>query len=264
MMLINGVASTTVSATDRGLAFGDGIFRTMAFQDGEARLWRWQYPRLRADAAALGLEVPDAALLQRELALAGAHILRGVAKITLTRGSGPRGYALSAGCSPTRIVSVEPWEGYPPGLARDGIELTLCQLRLAPQPRLAGVKHLNRLENVLARSEWQDPAIREGLLLDSEGAVVECTMSNLFWLRAGEWQTPLLDRCGVAGAMRAWMMDQVPVRQVRAPLESLLAADEVFVCNSLAGIWPVARLGARHWRGFPRATMLSELLARER
>ena len=143
------------------------------------------------------------------------------------------------------------------------MHLRLCQLRLARQPRLAGIKHLNRLENVLARSEWTDPQIQEGLLLDSQSEVIECTKSNLFLVRDGRLSTPLLDQCGVAGALRAWVMERTPVETVRLSLEQVLSADEVFVCNSLAGIWPVAQLEARHWTGFDTAARLAAMLAAE-
>jgi 4-amino-4-deoxychorismate lyase len=263
MMLINGVEQQQVSALDRGLMFGDGVFRTLACQAGAPCLWRWQIARLCADARQLGLAMPDEALLLAEVAQVAQAWPRAVVKIILTRGQGPRGYAISAESHPTRIVSAAPWAGYPPQWGCDGVNLTLCQLRLARQPRLAGVKHLNRLENVLARSEWSDPQIQEGLLLDSQGEVIEGTMSNLFVLRNGRLETPILDQCGVAGALRSWIIDQTEVSMVRLTLEQLLAADEVFVCNSLAGIWPVATLAGRRWNVFTQAQRLATRLAAE-
>lgn len=263
MMLINGALQPTLSASDRGLSFGDGIFRTLECRDGRALLWRWQRDRLCSDARALGLALPDLDLLRSEVMLAAGAWPRAVVKIMLTRGSGPRGYAISADSIPTRIVSAAPWEGYPAAWGRDGVRLRLCQLRLARQPRLAGIKHLNRLENVLARSEWADPQIQEGLLLDSQNQVIECTKSNLFLVRDGQLFTPLLDQCGVAGALRAWVMERAAVEMVHLTLAQLHAADEVFVCNSLAGIWPVAQLDARRWTRFDTAARLAAMLAVE-
>jgi 4-amino-4-deoxychorismate lyase len=260
MMLIDGKPGDRLSATDRGLAFGDGVFRTLEWINGQPRLWAWQYARLCADARGLSLTPPDECVLLAEISQAAAGLPRAVVKITLTRGSGLRGYAVSPDCRQTRIVNATPWSGYPPELQQQGVALTLCALRLGIQPRLAGIKHLNRLECVLARSEWSDPEIREGLMLDSEGAVTECTMSNLFLVSGGELLTPLLDRCGVAGAMRAWILDHAPVREARIGLDTLMAAEEVFVCNSLIGIWPVARLGERQWASFGRAAYLLRLL----
>jgi 4-amino-4-deoxychorismate lyase len=247
MVLINSQPGDSIAVADRGLSFGDGVFRTLECIHGRPRLWPWQYARLQADTAALGLECPHESLLLDELARAAAGLERAVGKITLTRGSGTRGYAPTAGALPTRVVNATPWGGYPAELVSQGIRMRVCDLRLAQQPRLAGIKHLNRLENVLARGEWHDPAIREGLLLDCHENVIEGTMSNLFLLADGQWRTPLLDQCGVAGAVRAWVMAQLAVEESRLSLQQLLAADALFVCNSLAGIWPVASLGDRCW-----------------
>ncbi|TDR82828.1 aminodeoxychorismate lyase [Paludibacterium purpuratum] len=262
MMLINGVPADRISADDRGLAFGDGVFRTLQCRDGTPCLWPWQFACLTRDAARLGLPVPDESLLLAELAAACAGLPSAVAKITLTRGSGPRGYAIPAQASATRIVAAHGWTGYPERHARDGVALTWCALRLGLQPRLAGIKHLNRLESVMAKSELPE-AFAEGVLLDSDGTVVEGTLSNVFVLHDGRWQTPLLDRCGVAGALRDWVMSQVPVEQVRLLPQDLLRADLLFVCNSLAGIWPVASLDERRWRDFAPVRPLQAALAQE-
>ncbi|WP_147692634.1 aminodeoxychorismate lyase [Vogesella mureinivorans] len=264
-MLINGVVADSLPASDRGLAYGDGLYRTLEVLAGQPRLWRWQWQRLAADCAALRLPCPDEALLLAEIATVCAGLPRAVAKVVLTRGSGQRGYAIPATVQPTRIVSAAAWAGYPPERAAQGITLRWCSTQLGLQPLLAGVKHLNRLENVLARSEWGDPAIAEGLMLDSDGTVVEGTMSNLFWVHAGQLFTPPLDRCGVSGAMRACIIDTarqlgITVAEQRVLPAELLAVDEVFVCNSLAGIWPVRQLDARTWQAWPLAARLQQHL----
>ncbi|MEQ6289138.1 aminodeoxychorismate lyase [Vogesella sp. GCM10023246] len=255
-MLINGLPGDSISASDRGLAYGDGLYRTLEARHGTPLLWHWQWQRLAADCAQLRLPCPDEALLLREIASVAAELERAVVKIVLTRGGGQRGYAMPDGCSPTRIVSASAWGGYPAERAAQGIVARWCDTRLALQPLLAGVKHLNRLENVFARSEWRDPAIAEGLMLDMAGSVVEGTMSNLFIVRGGELLTPPLDRCGVSGAMRASVLDAaanlaIPARVVRLLPDEVLAADEAFVCNSLAGIWPLRQLHTRHWHDWP-------------
>jgi 4-amino-4-deoxychorismate lyase len=262
MILVDGAANDRLAVDDRGLAFGDGVFRTLQWRDGRPCLWPWQFACLARDAARLGLAVPDEALLLAELGQACAGLARAVVKITLTRGRGPRGYAIPSRAAATRIVAAHAWSGYPEQHARDGIALTWCALRLGLQPRLAGIKHLNRLENVLARSEL-DASYQEGLLCDSDGTVVEGTLSNLFVLRAGRWQTPLLDRCGVAGALRAWVMARLPVEETRLRPDDLAQSDLLFVCNSLAGIWPVASLDGRHWRDFQPVRPLQAAFAQE-
>jgi 4-amino-4-deoxychorismate lyase len=141
-------------------------------------------------------------------------------------------------------------------------------MTLALSPRLAGIKHLNRLEQVLARSEWDDPDIREGLLCDSEGFVVEGTMSNLLWVRGKRLYAPLLDRCGVAGVVRTRLLQLaaaagIGVLEGRFGKSELEQADEVMLCNSLIDIWPVVTLGAHHWSVGPVTRALQSLLAKD-
>lgn len=264
-MLVNGQPGTQISASDRGLAYGDGLYRTLEARHGTPLLWHWQWQRLAADCAALRLPCPDEVLLLSEIAGVAAKLERAVIKIVLTRGVGQRGYAMPAECTPTRIVSASAWAGYPPDRAAQGVVARWCDTRLALQPRLAGIKHLNRLENVLARSEWHDPAIAEGLMLDMDGTVVEGTLSNLFLVQGGELLTPLLDRCGVSGAMRACVIDTaanlgLTVRELRLSPPQVLAAEEVFLCNSLAGIWPLRELGPQQWQPGALTRRLQQLL----
>lgn len=265
-MLINGLPADSIAAADRGLAYGDGIFRTLEVRHGQPLLWVWQWQRLAADCAALRLPCPDEALLLAEIARVAASFERAVAKIVLTRGTGQRGYAMPADASVTRIVSAASWAGYPADRATQGIVLRWCETRLAIQPLLAGIKHLNRLENVFARSEWADPVIAEGLMCDMDGTVVEGTMSNLFIVQAGQLFTPLLDRCGVSGAMRACVLAAarelgLSVQEMRLSVAQVLAADELFVCNSLAGIWPVRQLDGQPFAIGPLTVRLQQHLA---
>jgi 4-amino-4-deoxychorismate lyase len=132
------------------------------------------------------------------------------------------------------------------------IAVRWCSLHLGRQPRLAGIKHLNRLENVLARAEWQDPAIREGLLCDDTNAVISGVTSNLFIVSAGVLQTPDLSHCGVAGVARSRILRGarkrgIDVEATRIPADAVIHADEVMLCNSVQGIWRVATLEDRTW-----------------
>jgi 4-amino-4-deoxychorismate lyase len=132
----------------------------------------------------------------------------------------------------------------PSGLWQEGVRIRHCQLRLAIQPALAGIKHLNRLENVLARAEWSDDEIAEGLLCDTLGRLVEATCMNLFWLRNGYLETPRLHRCGVAGTLRQALMARIRIHEVDAGPEVLQEAQALWLGNSLQGLWPVTRLDA--------------------
>lgn len=246
MMLVNGQTVESVSALDRGLAYGDGVFRTLRIQNGRPLWWRDHYAKLAADSAALDLNCPDEAALYLEVSrVAGAG--EGVVKIILTRGTGARGYAPPASPAGTRVVMASPMPPHAEAGEMAAIAARWCALRLAPQPRLAGVKHLNRLENVMARLEWNDPAIFEGLLCDHSGWVIGGVMSNLFWIKNGELFTPDLSQCGVAGVARTRLLRGAARQGIRANVgrfypRAILAADEVMLCNSVMGVRRVARL----------------------
>ncbi len=250
MMLVNGEPAASLPATDRGLAYGDGVFRTLRAAGGRPLHWAQHYATLSHDCAVLTLPCPPEDVLLSDVRQTAAGHAHASVKIVVTRGSGPRGYAPPQPCAPTRIVMAEARVPMPPRDA--GVNLHVCRLRLAHQPALAGIKHLNRLENVLARAEWSDPKIAEGLLLDQQGYAIGGTMSNLFIVEHGVLITPDLSRCGVAGVTRGRVIDlakhaNIACRIESLPLQRVVGADEVFLVNSLIGLWPVARLMDRAW-----------------
>jgi len=262
-MRVNGESGNLISIRDRGLLYGDGVFRTLLVSEGQALHWPLHYQKLQHDCAALGITCPDFACLSAELAGLLAEHPDAVYKIIVTRGLAQRGYAPSPDSTPTPVWDVLPLPDYPASRILQGATLQLCQLRLGHQPRLAGIKHLNRLENVLAAAECA--AADEGLLLDSLGNVIEGTRSNVFLVSRGRLITPALNLCGVAGVQRDRIMDYalrigmvVEVREVG--LDELLAADEVFLSNSVFGLWPVARLEQRRWTDFKVALRLRAAL----
>jgi 4-amino-4-deoxychorismate lyase len=248
---VDGLPQTQLPLVDRGLAYGDGLFETIRVANARPLLLGRHLQRLYQSCKRLRLTV-DPELLETELQAFCLQLGEGVAKLILSRGDGERGYGFSPGKPARRILQAAALPDYPQANARNGIELFACQTRLAEQPLLAGMKHLNRLEQVLARSEWQDPRYAEGLMLDQAGRVVEGVFSNLFFVCDGQLCTPALQRCGVEGVMRAELLEQaralnVPLRVEDFSLQALLEADEVFLCNSLYGVWPVRRLGDRDW-----------------
>ena len=262
-VLVDGIAGGRVAATDRGLAFGDGVFRTVAVRSSRPLNWTWHYRRLAADCATLRLELPDERLLLEEIArVAPADA---IAKVIVTRGDSQRGYAMPPGARCVRVVAAFP-ESASMGNARQGVRVRRCELVLSEQPRLAGAKTLNRLENVLARSEWDDASIAEGLLADASGRVVEGTMSNLFAVRGGRVVTPDLSRCGVVGAQRERVRELLaaegrPVEVADLDWQAIEASDELFLTNSLIGAWPVVALAERHWEVGPVTRRVQALIA---
>ena len=252
MNLVNGVESDAISVRDRGLMYGDGVFRTFMLRGGKALLWPRQYAKLAADCEALRIACPAAGVLERDLAAVAMRFPDCVIRIVITRGGGERGYAIPVAASPVRVVSASPLPDYPQRHYERGVRVQLCRIRLAAQPALAGVKHLNRLENVLARAEWSDPGIAEGLLCDAEDNVICGTMSNVFLVRGGELVTPDLARCGVAGVLRQLVIElarsnAIPARIANVSIDELLAADELFLVNSVIGVWQIAEFGQKSW-----------------
>jgi len=256
MNLVNGVENDAISVRDRGLMYGDGVFRTFMLRGGKPLRWPRQYAKLAADCEALRIACPAADVLERDLAAVAMRCPDCVVRIVITRGGGERGYAISAAASPVRVVSASPLPDYPQRHYASGVRAQLCRIRLAAQPALAGIKHLNRLENVLARAEWSDPGIAEGLLCDADDNVICGTMSNVFLVQGGALATPDLARCGVAGVQRQLVIElarinNMPVRIASVSIDELLAADELFLVNSVIGVWQIAAFGEKSWNPGP-------------
>jgi 4-amino-4-deoxychorismate lyase len=248
---IDGRTAESLPVSDRGLAYGDGLFETIGIRRAQPRLLERHLARLGVGCARLSIPF-DESLVRGELLAFAAEVGEGVAKLILTRGDGPRGYAAPQSARPRRILQSGPAPTYPGAHAEQGVRLFPCTTRLAEQPLLAGLKHLNRLEQVLARSEWQDPSYAEGLLRDTSGRVIEGVFSNLLLVKDGQLLSAELSRCGVAGVMRAELLawaEQagIPLRVRDLEYAELLEADEVLLCNSQYGVWPVRALDSRDW-----------------
>jgi len=249
--LVNGVESSAISVDDRGLQYGDGLFETMSAQDGRVRHFERHMERLAEGGRRLGLPVPDPNLVAAECERALVGLGAGSVKLMVTRGPGPRSYRPPADPAVTRIVvSSAPKPRNDP---EEGIVVRLCDTPLGLNPRLAGIKHLNRLEQVLACAEWDDPAIAEGLMSSVDGRIVCATAANVFLVREGRLLTPAIRDCGVAGVMRGVVLAAAreagidnEILDVR--LVDFSAADEVFLTNAITGVRPVGEiLGLRRY-----------------
>ncbi len=279
--LVNGEISHMVNAADRGLNYGDGVFETLRVRAGKPRFWQAHMDRLESGCQRLGIERPDQAVLLREVQTVVAGRPECVAKIIVTRGVpdtlSSRGYGPPKNCQVTRIVSSH---FLPADINTDiegvadpqnkshspaGLSLRICNLRLASQPALAGIKHLNRLEQVIARAEWNDPDISEGIMLDEKDHLVCGTASNIFLVSGGRMLTPRLDRCGVRGVLRGEILKLFSARceQRRITLDMVPEADEVFLCNSVRGVMPVRKIGDWHYNLGPVTLEVREWLERQ-
>jgi 4-amino-4-deoxychorismate lyase len=187
-------------------------------------------------------------VLRRELGRTAAGREEGALKLIVTRGNGRRGYRPTGAERCTRIMTLH---ALPKAMRSDALipaRVRLCATPLGTSARLAGIKTLNRLESVLARSEWHDVRIWEGLMRDADENIVCGTMSNVFLRRGSQLMTPVLDRCGVAGVMRRWILETagrvgLTVAERRIRWRDLAAAEEVFMSNALVGIRSVAAIG---------------------
>lgn len=267
-VLVNGLPVEHISVSDRGLLYGDGLFETLAVDAGRPLLWEAHLQRLRAGCACLGLPAPDGEVLADEATQLCAGQARAVLKIIVTRGPSARGYAPPPVATPTRILSRSPWPDHPAAHARHGVAVMWCATPLARNPRLAGIKHLNRLEQVLARAECP-PAFAEGLMCDTDGQAIAGTMSNLFAVVGDTLVTPDLSQSGVAGVVRAQVLAAarargLDCRERRLTPGEVEAADELFLTNSIIGLWPVNRLGARTYPIGNVTQIIQEALAAAR
>lgn len=251
--MIDGQLSKTVSVNSRGLNYGDGLFETINVVNGFPEFLDRHLERLRVDCDRVQIICDFDAVRQDILSiLSHATESRHVVKVLVTRAASGRGYKPGFGLSASRIVLLDTLPAANNNYIQSGVKLKLCNHRIGINTDLAGIKHLSRLENVMARSEWTDSDIAEGLVMDSVGHVIEGTMSNVFLVQQGELQTPSLARCGVAGIIRGVILEQIApqlglkTRIKDIYLKDVLSADELFICNSLIGIWPVVAIGCHH------------------
>lgn len=256
--LVNGEIANHVPASDRGLAYGDGLFETIAVRGGHPALWRGHMDRLQRGCERLAIPAPPREVLLRELKTVAAGLVRCVVKIIITRGSGGRGYAPPAACEPCRIVSAHPWPEHMEEAARLGVHGVLCKTRLALQPQLRGIKHLNRLEQVLAAQEMAAHPGKQGLMCNTEGYLISAISANLFAVSGGVLLTPRMDRCGVHGVLRDYILREHTSRceRRRITLDLLREADEVFLCSSVRGIIPLRSVDDLSWEVGPHTREL--------
>ena len=264
-VLLNGGPAQQISPYDRGVHFGDGLFETIACRRGRPRFLTLHLERLRLGCERLGIDAGHDDIAAEIRSLAG-EVDSSIVKLVLTRGIAvARGYGFTGREKATRITFRYPWPPENRTGSQDGVQVRTATLRLGENPALAGLKHCNRLEQVLARREWTDPGIAEALLFSSSGKLVSGTMSNVFIVDGSGLRTPRVDLCGVAGVMRRVVLREatrigVPVTEDVLDANDLRGADEVFLTNARIGIWPVRKLDNRALGPNPATRRLQEAL----
>lgn len=245
----------TVSVTDRGFLYGDGLFETIAVQASQPLLLDLHLSRLLRGCERLDIPI-DVATVRDAVLEASENIDLGVIRVSFTRGQGGEGYTPPKTIHPNLLISSRPLSDRAVSNAEQGIETGLSEVHLAYQPLLAGLKHMNRLEQVMAQqrcpAKWP-----EVIMTNADGGVIEGSFSNIFLLGAGnELITPDLSLCGVAGVIRETIINLVnkenlankehqPVEIRSVPVDELYSATEIFFTNSVIGIWPVRKLGSK-------------------
>ena len=252
-MWINGTEQSSLLASDRATQFGDGCFTTAAIRRGDIQLLDAHLQRLREGCERLMMPDVDWTRLESEMRAAAQPHTQAVLKVIISAGSGGRGYSRKGVSGATRIVSVSPWPHHYLALQAQGVKLQTSPVRLAQNPLLAGIKHLNRLEQVLIRAHLDQSDADEALVLDTAGYVVECCAANLFWRQGERLFTPDLTQAGVDGIMRRYLMAQMAAagqicQVVRCEPTQLLAADEIVICNALMPVLPVRQLDDKLFR----------------
>jgi len=252
MFFINGKPESELPADDRATQFGDGCFTTARIVDGQIHFLPAHLQRLRDACQRLMIPFTEWSALEQEMQSCASGHAQAVLKVLLSRGSGGRGYSGSACVNPTRVLSISAWPAHYPRWRGEGITLTLSPVRLGRNPLLAGIKHLNRLEQVLIRAHFEQTDADEALVLDSDGWLTECCAANMFWRKGGEVFTPRVDQAGVNGIMRQHCIrllttSDFTLQEVNVPETALAQADEVIICNALMPVVPVRAYGEQCW-----------------
>jgi len=262
-VLVNGEVTTSISALDRGVMYGQCVFETIAVSNGQACLLDEHLQRLKRGAGLLAIEY-DQGLLNAEITKFIAGVSRAVLRVNVTIGEGGRGYLSPSNPKPTRILSLHEYPEYPDSYTAEGIELGLADIRLSHQPMLAGIKHGNRLEQIIARSQWQN-GWHEALVMDVDSNVIEATQSNVFIVSAGVMITPCLKHSGVAGVMRDCILKlakdmNIPVEIKPISVDDVSRADAVFLSNSVIGLWPVKKFKERSYSDLTISNKLLKII----
>ena len=263
--LINGQRGTQIAIADRAVQYGDGLFETIRCEEGAPRWLDRHLARLELGCTRLHLASPDMALLEQEVRSLATGARRSLLKILYTRGVARlRGYAPRAGGEPTRIVSAHPWPESPAHW-QDNFRVGQARLQLGENPSLAGIKHLNRLEQVLAAEEAGSQGVDEVLVASSSGEWICGGMSNLFLIEGERLITPPLERCGIAGIMRALVIETAERADLSVAIEPvsstrLAQAASLFLTNVRLGLQCVHWLAGRALVPDPRMLRLQELL----
>ena len=267
MFQVNGKISKTIDVRDRSVQYGDGVFETIAVKEKSLKFWKEHYQRLNKGCKVLKIKCPPEVFLKKEINkfLRKTKKEKLVLKIIISRGVGGRGYSPPRNTKPTRILGIYDWPNYPLKNFTKGIQMNICKTRISDQPALSGIKHLNKLEQIIARLEWQSKAISESIMLDSNDNVIEGTMSNFFGVKENVFYTSTIKFAGIEGIMREVILKLLKKNKKKyiikkITLKEFLKFDEIFMCNSIFGIWPVIKISKKRFSFGKKTKEIIDLL----
>ncbi|MBC3767844.1 aminodeoxychorismate lyase [Neptunicella marina] len=252
MLLVDSNPESQIPTTDRAMQYGDGCFTTILVEQGKPQLFSAHLQRLQNACSRLDITIANWTDIEAACLQKAAAITDGVLKVLISRGSGGRGYLPPQQPLPRVLFSTHELPAHYTSWQTSGIRLGLAKHRLAVSASLGGLKHLNRLEQVLIKTDWPDDKPDDVLVCDHDGFMIESSASNIFWLKNGIWFTPELNNCGVEGVMRnhvAQCFEQfnIPLNIVKTKVCELESANAVFICNSLMKIVPVTQFNQHHY-----------------
>jgi 4-amino-4-deoxychorismate lyase len=250
--IVNGKFSDLISAADRGLNYGDGVFTTLLVRAGQPIHFEEHQHRLEQGCHRLGITPPDWMAMAEQVSNLAQNQSLAVLKVVVTRGVGGRGYSPTGATNTSVVVSRH---NYPSQYNewQNGIELGVAETRCAVFPSLAGLKHLNRLDNVLIKQEIDERRLVDAVVLDADEMLVSASAANLFWYKDSCWYTPSVERAGIAGITRnrvlSYFVDNdIDCKIVRECLDKLLSAEHIFICNTLMGLVPVIKINQQQFK----------------
>ncbi|WP_334058177.1 aminodeoxychorismate lyase [Alteromonas sp. S005] len=248
-------SATPILSSDRAFNYGDGVFTTLLVSEHHVELLPYHLSRLEHDATAIKLNI-DIRSLEAAIAEQVKAIKNGsgdnasskyVLKVHVSGGQAGRGYARSEDSEALVRFSQHPYPVHYDGLANDGATVICAQTRLAIQPLLAGVKHMNRLEQVLVKHEVDDAGAHDAIVCDTQDNIIEASAGNVFFYLNDQWYTPSLKGSGVNGVVRQCLIDSLlndncSLHVGEYDLSYLRKASAVVITNALMGVMPVKKI----------------------
>jgi 4-amino-4-deoxychorismate lyase len=243
VILIDGKKQSKASIFNRNTQFGDGLFETCLVENKKLLFWSNHFERMKLGCDRLKISMIDETLWLSDIkkAFSLMKIDNCIVKLVLSRGESLRGYSYKDNIRPIRITIVSELKK---NNQDKGFSLEFCNSGYNSNPKLAGIKHCNRLEQVIARAGIK---VDDGIMLDENENVVSVTQGNIFCIQGNRLITPNLDKCGIEGTRRAVILKIAvdlgfDINIKNLSVAELLRSDEVFISNSIQGVGPVNQI----------------------